>query len=634
MADLPIRFSDPSELPESEAKSVSPVQTKQHGRPKSTRKSIGKVRTGCITCKTRHIKCDETRPHCKNCLRSRGHCAGYVTNSNKPSGPVQICWDSKQHVHRSAPKTVLQHDVRASDFDDSMSMLYFEEFVGLVRGPWISAVSNAELWQGTLPQLTRSNNTLRCIAIGIGALSVSQHQANGSNPRKRLMLPGPKFESGTHYQYAVRYYCRALKLLSENNVIQDVVSSSVLLLFFEVLRGNRKTALNHLNHGLSLMLTLLTDDAQNYLHAVAPNPKPFLLSLTSIFALLAPQARFVLLGSVGQDRPLPNFIRGLEGNGMTLESFIVLLGRLSRRSAINGCPSTFNSLEEFEEYWWDVRSKNSAVGPMAIKIIQSSGVLGSKEGDVIDTFYCNLLDNPEIKRFCERSRKAMHTLSDVSLPLFNRIFMSDTQSPTYLKAIHLRLQFLQVYAFENPPQYFSTETLSLQTPLFREYLSLARIALKIAKQKVSNFPCHISLECGIAWHLLLIAFFCRDPLTRDEAVQMLRDYPCQDGLWNVQSLYILASKSQDVERTNAVEGTSTEQWQRLWRREYVFEDGGSRIVFRYQDRPDATGDWQMVEEFTEVTGEIDTIIWMRRPLTGFGALTIGDLATDQADTGV
>ncbi|KAJ5171293.1 uncharacterized protein N7500_004076 [Penicillium coprophilum] len=52
------------------------------------------------------------------------------------------------------------------------------------------------------------------------------------------------------------------------------------------------------------------------------------------------------------------------------------------------------------------------------------------------------------------------------------------------------------------------------------------------------------------------------------------------------------------------------------------------------NRPDATGDWQMVEEVTEVTGEIDTIIWMRRPLTGFGALTIGDLVTDQADTGV
>lgn len=292
----------------------------------------------------------------------------------------------------------------------------------------------------------------------------------------------------------------------------------------------------------------------------------------------------------------------------------------------------FNNLEEYQEYWWDVRTANSTVGPMAIKIIKNSAVLGSTEGSTIDAFYHSLLSDPEIKKFCEDSRKAMHTLSDVSLPLFNKIFMSDTQSPTYLKAIHLRLQFLQVYAFENPPQYFCAETLSLQTPLFREYLSLARIATNIARQKAPNLPCHISLECGIAWHLLLIAFFCRDPLTRDEAVQTLKDYPCQDGLWNVKALYILALKSQHVERINALEGTSTEQWQRLWRREYVFEDGGNRVVFRYQDRTDATGYWQTVEEVSQVAGDTDTIIWTRRPLTSFGALTMGDLVTHGSGT--
>lgn len=509
-------------------------------------------------------------------------------------------------------------------------MLYFEEFLGLVRGPWISAVSDAGLWQGALPQLARSNDPLRCIGIGIGALSVNLREAHASNPCNGLTFPRSRFDGDTHYQSAVRYYCRSLKLLSEVNAIQDVISSSVLLLFFEVLRGNKKTALNHLNHGLTLMLALLTDETHTYLHSVALNPKPFLLSVTSILALLAPQARFVLPGSVGQDRPLPNFVKGLESNGLSMESFITLLGRLSRSTPNHVCPSKFTTLEEYEEYWWDVRTSNSAMGPMAIEIIKSSGIMGSTEGNAIDSFYNHLLSNPEIQRFCEDSRNAMQTLSDVSLPLFNKILMSDPQPPTYLKAIHLRLQFLQIYAFENPPQYFNSETLSLQTPLFREYLSLAMIALDFAKRKVPNISHHISLECGIAWHLLLIAFFCRDPLTRDEAVQMLKDYPCQDGLWNVRALYILAMRTQHVERLNAVEGTSKEQWQRLWRREYVFEDGGNQIVFRYQEKSEATEFWQMVEEVTEVEGEIDTMIWTRRPLTGFGALTMGDLVAHQS----
>ncbi|KAJ5100414.1 hypothetical protein N7456_006466 [Penicillium angulare] len=609
---------------ESEVRAVSHIQTRQYEKPKWTRKSILKVRTGCITCKTRHIKCDETKPHCNKCLRSRRQCEGYV-DSKKVSGPAQICWDSKQNTQQSTPHTKLQQDMRVIDFHDGLGMLYFEEFVNLVRGPWISAVSNAELWVWSLPQLARSNSTLRFIATGIGALSVNYDQIYSSDTPKRLMLAGSNVDSATHYENAVRYYCRAVAILSKSNDIQDVVCSSILLLFFELLRGNRKTALNHLNHGLSLMLSLLTDDPLNYLHAIAPNPKSFVVPLTKILAILAPQARFLLVGPVGQCRPLPNFVNGLESRKLSMESFIVMLGQKSRRAAINVCPSKFNNLEEFEEYWWDVRSRNFAVGPMAMEIVQNSGVLGSKDGGIIDKFYDHLLSNSDIQRFCDLSRDEMNTLSSASLPLFNQIFMSDPQSPTYLKAIHLRLQFLQVYAFENPPQYFSAETLQLQTPLFREYLSLAKIALSIAKQKIPNFPCHISLECGIAWHLLLIAFFCRDPLTRDEAVQTLKDYPCHDGLWNVQSLYILALKSQDVERANAIDGTSTEQWHRLWRREYVFEDGGNRIVFRYQDRSDDTGDWQTVEGFADVSEGTDAIAWIRRPLSGFGALIMGDL---------
>lgn len=155
------------------------------------------------------------------------------------------------------------------------------------------------------------------------------------------------------------------------------------------------------------------------------------------------------------------------------------------------------------------------------------------------------------------------------------------------------------------------------------------MALSIARRAVLNSPCQISLECGIAWHLLLVAFFCRDPATRFEAVKVLGDYPCQDGLWNVKSFLILALKSQDVEIANASEGSSTEQWHRLWRREYVFEDGGNRIVFRYQARSDAAGIWETVEEVTDIPEESGTTTWRRRPITCFGALTMGDLVTHQ-----
>ncbi|KAI1271476.1 hypothetical protein F5Y07DRAFT_382883 [Xylaria sp. FL0933] len=45
--------------------------------PKRVRSRRPKVKTGCNNCKQRRIKCDEKRPECTQCVRSRKHCAGY-----------------------------------------------------------------------------------------------------------------------------------------------------------------------------------------------------------------------------------------------------------------------------------------------------------------------------------------------------------------------------------------------------------------------------------------------------------------------------------------------------------------------------------------------------------------------------
>lgn len=46
-----------------------------------------RTRTGCLTCRKRRIKCDERKPHCFNCERSKKLCLGYEcgTNSNNSS---------------------------------------------------------------------------------------------------------------------------------------------------------------------------------------------------------------------------------------------------------------------------------------------------------------------------------------------------------------------------------------------------------------------------------------------------------------------------------------------------------------------------------------------------------------------
>ncbi|KAI0128779.1 fungal-specific transcription factor domain-containing protein [Xylariales sp. AK1849] len=58
---------------------------------KSQRKGISKSRTGCRTCKLKRLKCDETKPDCRNCLQRGRVCPGYQ---------VSLQWSTK-HEHRN-----------------------------------------------------------------------------------------------------------------------------------------------------------------------------------------------------------------------------------------------------------------------------------------------------------------------------------------------------------------------------------------------------------------------------------------------------------------------------------------------------------------------------------------------------
>ncbi|KAK8069890.1 C6 zinc finger domain-containing protein [Apiospora phragmitis] len=53
------------------------------------RKGSRKVRTGCVTCKCRKVKCDERRPECMRCIKAGRPCGGYreSARTNSPLGP-------------------------------------------------------------------------------------------------------------------------------------------------------------------------------------------------------------------------------------------------------------------------------------------------------------------------------------------------------------------------------------------------------------------------------------------------------------------------------------------------------------------------------------------------------------------
>ena len=63
-----------------------------------------RTRSGCSTCRTRKIKCDEARPFCANCKKSRLSCPGYQTLPRKSRqyfrSPSRASFPS-QHLYAS-----------------------------------------------------------------------------------------------------------------------------------------------------------------------------------------------------------------------------------------------------------------------------------------------------------------------------------------------------------------------------------------------------------------------------------------------------------------------------------------------------------------------------------------------------
>lgn len=526
----------------------------------------------------------------------------------------------------------LHVDPDSVDFKDATARGYFQEFVQLVQGPWINASANDDLWKVTVPQIARTNDVLRSAATAIGALS-TWHRRSLRRSLHAVPVPEvPTREEDTHYFHAIGYYCHSIKLQSQRALPQDAVFLSLLLIFFESLRGNRQAALDHVNHGLTLLLALLTDENTESLVAkIAPNPKPLLGAVADIFTLLAGQVRTVLRGRLGQGPSLPHLTRELRSRKHTMESFMILLSELPRPVVgRDGIPEVFSSIDEFEEYWLIGRRRQTKALSIMAEAIYSSAIIGSNQEDSMDRLVLELLGNPRIKEFCEESRKEMQALDSAFLPLFNKVIMAVPQSPDYLRVIQLRLQYLASYVIEDPTQSLDVEALQSRTHLFREYMSLAEIALRTASRDNENPAYQFSLQCGVAWYLLVAALFCRDPLTRDQAVWMLRDYPGQDGLWSTRSLYLLALRNRHIERITAVEGTPAEQWRRLWRREFVFEDSGNRIILRYLDKDVTTGKWTLIEEVADVQLDPDgEVHWARQPLTGSGGLLIADLYSER-----
>lgn len=196
-----------------------------------------KVRTGCVTCKIRHVKCDETKPTCKRCFTFGVKCDGYDKVPWK-FVPAKI-------LPKPASSCLEHHLSPGIRFQNEKDFQYFQMFQYKISDE-LSAGFDPSLWNQIVLQMSASQPILQLI-IATAAIQKSKRPLD-SGELKHF-----------HHQYALRTYGSAIqgirKLLQNPHQysLRIALVASLLIYCVESMIGEHSRAITNIKTTIGLM---------------------------------------------------------------------------------------------------------------------------------------------------------------------------------------------------------------------------------------------------------------------------------------------------------------------------------------------------------------------------------------------
>ncbi|CAI6336656.1 unnamed protein product [Periconia digitata] len=200
---------------------------------KRTRAYHNRSKLGCLTCRARRVKCDQTRPACQKCTNSGRSCDGYLIAARTSVVPITI-------------KTPMVTNL--ADGDEQRSLQYFRE----CTAPQFAILHDHEFWLNTVLQVSANEQCVLHSVIAIATL----HEAfeNDASTRKHTAVVASQLRKRSN-----NHYVKAISILNSQIVSRGWQSLHISLLCcllcvgFEGLRGSYSDARIHLTHGLTLL---------------------------------------------------------------------------------------------------------------------------------------------------------------------------------------------------------------------------------------------------------------------------------------------------------------------------------------------------------------------------------------------
>ncbi|KAL2808457.1 hypothetical protein BJX63DRAFT_35262 [Aspergillus granulosus] len=200
-----------------------------------------KSKSGCRTCRLRHVKCDETPIACKRCTTSGFKCDGYdterLTYKRKPAWSTAL---TEYHFRVLLPDKTT---------DERRSFNYFHSFTVPMMNGWF----DHRMWNRLVLQLAQSEAAVCHAVVAVSALQEVSESAGVA------ILPEDMADR-TH-RFALYQYSRSIEHLTSRmrsndpSVRNTVLICCILFIAFELIRGKYDQAILHLQNGMHILGT-------------------------------------------------------------------------------------------------------------------------------------------------------------------------------------------------------------------------------------------------------------------------------------------------------------------------------------------------------------------------------------------
>ncbi|KAM3078054.1 hypothetical protein ACMFMG_002645 [Clarireedia jacksonii] len=519
--------------------------------PKRTRAFSTRAKTGCKTCKVRHVKCDEGRPGCRKCAQTGRKCDGYAHCVPIPTSKAiaipsasapRPSTDMRYHLVQDAP------DFLSPSLFTSEQERYSFHFFHTKTAPQLEGYSNSGFWDRFVLEASHWEASVRHAAIALGALHERFELEDG-------FITNIK-EDTEENSFALRQYVKAINCLVQPSIslagrhtrrsANVALMTCVLFVCFETLRGHHDAALAHIDGGIRILSEMQNTEGG----ITAPSNSP--IHSSSVEALPLSTFRIIFSRLDTQASVLTSRARIIDGYESSLYPSPI--------------PETFRSLKEARE------SLESVWACSARNLLSCSMYNGVP---------LPLTINSETAPLVLSRLESWNTAFELYLRMAYGKRGPDRVRDVDKKAVNvLRIQKLVTEVLFSASKAIQPAN-ETSWDVFRfEYDAITNWAAEIVyanpETRGERNPSAIfTLDTGIIQPLFFVATKCRYRRTRSRAIALLKNSNRQEGLWHSVLTARVAERIQEIEE----DGLSEEEdlvpgANRLWNLNIRFEFEG------------------------------------------------------------